>query len=809
MSHSTGATPETSEGSGRRLRRSTVRLAGNLLGRATAILAVLALCLASCSHDSLGDPSTDGTFEFGLTYDTLSGKPAPIEWFARDSHGEPDDPGKNVWSSSPTNVSTDAEGLHLAITREGSNPQSWRCAEVFTEEPFGYGEYVFYMTARPDRIAEIDPRLVLGLFSFVKKAHKNEIDIEFTGSFEGSEDGYRLYFAVQPPEADDGKRYPKLGQDQKGYAIDLGHCGGSDSGKTTCKYTWSPGHVRFEMFCGHSRDPASSSHLIASWTYPPPGLTANQTPEEGSGLRVHINLWLNEKAPVDRTITRIPWTIADFEFHPLPEASGDSATVLAIDVSGSMNDPDATDIDKIVAAKAAAAAIADMLSTENQVGGSHRVGLVSFNDSATAVVPMTSDLVQVRSGIASLTADGNTNLYEALDVANGQLSGTAGEPIVILLSDGLPTRGPGGGPEGMKRAILDGPVRDAALSGHCIYAVGFGDPDAGTDSIDPGFLDAIVRGAGCFDSHYAANEAFALRRIYIEARYDSMGREEIGRADGTILQNQTVALDPMSIPPGSCALYANLAWPGSALDLNLTDPSGERVDDAYPGATIGVFEDMVYTIVEDPSAGDWRVEIHGRDVPTGVTQYAFLAAVEEGAELPAPSPTPPEPPRPELGMLRFEATGEVDLVLRDPQGRIVSKEFDAVDDMTYEESVHRDWITIANRILGDYEVRVVPETDADRLGRYHLSAADGFDTVELADRKFVIHIPEDPYIVRSTLDGFLDVTGSPGAPAPAPEPRGEREPLPVMTWILIGVGTVVLIGGGVGLVLFLRSRHYI
>ena len=164
---------------------------------------------------------------------------------------------------------------------------------------------------------------------------------------------------------------------------------------------------------------------------------------------------------------------------------------------------------------------------------------------------------------------------------------------------------------------------------------------------------------------------------------------------------------------------------------------------------------------------------------------------------------------PDLGLLRFEATGEVDLVLRDPRGRIVSKEFPQVDDMVYTEAAGADTITIANRILGDYEVRVVAETGADRLGRYHLIATDGFDTVELADRKFVIHIPDEPYIVRSTLDGFLDVTGSPGAPAPAPEPRGEREPLPMMTWILIGVGAIVLIGGSIALFLFLRSRYYI
>jgi len=324
-------------------------------------------------------------------------------------------------------------------------------------------------------------------------------------------------------------------------------------------------------------------------------------------------------------------------------------------------------------------------------------------------------------------------------------------------------------------------------------------------------LDAAQPAGGMRDDGFdeILPERLALRVADVAAGYEAMQLSELRRDVGEILQNQTVSLDPVAVPLGTGALYANLAWPGSALDLNLTDPAGTPVDDAYPGATIDVYENMIYTIVEDPDSGDWGVTVHGRDVPSGATEYAFLAAVEAGGGPPVPPPTPPEPPEPELGMLRFEATGPVDLLLRDPRGRVVSTEFAAVDDMAYEEGQDRDWITIANRVLGDYEVRVVPEADADRLERYHLIATDGFDTVELADRKFIIHIPEDPYIVRSTLDGFLDVTGSPGAPAPAPEPRGEREPLPLMTWILIGVGAFILIGGGVGLVLFLRSRHYI
>ncbi|MGB2983078.1 MAG: hypothetical protein WBC63_04365, partial [Candidatus Bipolaricaulia bacterium] len=68
-----------------------------------------------------------------------------------------------------------------------------------------------------------------------------------------------------------------------------------------------------------------------------------------------------------------------------------------------------------------------------------------------------------------------------------------------------------------------------------------------------------------------------------------------------------------------------------------------------------------------------------------------------------------------------------------------------------------------------------------------------------------------PYVVRSTLDGFFDATGSSRAPTPPPpEPEDGRGTSSTLTIILIAIGgAVALVGGTVGLVIFLRSRYYI
>ena len=493
-----------------------------------------------------------------------------------------------------------------------------------------------------------------------------------------------------------------------------------------------------------------------------------------------------------------------------------SSTALVIDTSGSMAWDDPTGVSKIEAARKAAMTFINMLETENRAfGAEHEAALIAFSSAAQVLTPMTRTLAAIRNRVSSLSPDGGTNLHQALGLANSELSSTDGQPVIILLSDGVPTVGPSESDDYRvhESDVLSGPVQQAANSGYCIFAVGFGVPGeivSGDPSIDPEFLNRVVRATDCSSTYYPAAEAFELIERFIDMRQASMDRPEVGRTTGTIHQGEALTLETITVPFEQNALYVSLVWPGSALDLNLTDPQGQLVDNAYAGATIDVYDNMVYAIVEDPIPGTWRASVYGRDVPTRTTQYAFLASVEPAQET-RELPEPPEAEEPELGMLRFTATGPIDIALRDPDGRIVSPDVTEIDGVSYVEEPGQDIITIPHRIPGDYQIRVIVDPGADRLDRFDVSVTDGFDTVELADRKFIIHAPREPYVIRSTADGFFDAAGLPKSTAleqveaPTPDTRGGTQ-LPIL-WIAVG-GVAFVLGVG-GLLWYLRSRYYI
>ncbi len=117
-----------------------------------------------------------------------------------------------------------------------------------------------------------------------------------------------------------------------------------------------------------------------------------------------------------------------------------ASIMLATDYSGSMQ---ATDVapSRLQAARAAANRFLD------EVPGSVRVGLVSFNQVARLVASPTTERAPLRAAIATLEPSGGTATGEALAVALTALSSEVDEAgvrvpsAVVLLSDGKSTKG--------------------------------------------------------------------------------------------------------------------------------------------------------------------------------------------------------------------------------------------------------------------------------------------------------------------------------------------------------------------------------
>jgi len=114
---------------------------------------------------------------------------------------------------------------------------------------------------------------------------------------------------------------------------------------------------------------------------------------------------------------------------PIGEVSTVRATVLTMDVSGSMADNLPGGTTKIAAAKQAAASY--LASVPKDV----LVGLVTFADKVNIVQKPTVDHAAVAKAVAALAPNGGTHLYDAVIVANSVIT-SADVRSQLVLSDG-------------------------------------------------------------------------------------------------------------------------------------------------------------------------------------------------------------------------------------------------------------------------------------------------------------------------------------------------------------------------------------
>jgi pSer/pThr/pTyr-binding forkhead associated (FHA) protein/Mg-chelatase subunit ChlD len=305
--------------------------------------------------------------------------------------------------------------------------------------------------------------------------------------------------------------------------------------------------------------------------------------------------------------------------------SGESATVLVLDISGSMEEEWRGGI-KIESAKRAALDVINMIEQESQIGElDHQVAVATFTDFATLELNLTTDYATARQIINNLQPSDRTNIGDGLVVANQALASATEDmqKIIILLSDGLTNEGLA--PE----AILSGPVQQAAEAGTCIYTVGFGESQA----LDEALLRDIASGSGCGEYHYASAPS-ALAQVYVRLRHQSLGTilEEF---EGQIAQDETLDVGQVTVPENRGELYITLQWPGSDLDLIAQDPFGNEVTDDYPKANLVKYERLAYLIIEDPLPGPWLLRAYGVDVPEGLLTYHAIASVREGMKPPS------------------------------------------------------------------------------------------------------------------------------------------------------------------------------
>jgi VWFA-related protein len=137
--------------------------------------------------------------------------------------------------------------------------------------------------------------------------------------------------------------------------------------------------------------------------------------------------------------------------------------LFAVDVSGSMQESNAIDLEK--------QAIRDFVQ---QLGPKDRVGLITFSDAAMSQVDLTDDKQQLLSALDSLTAWGQTALWDGVTYGVEELldDKTPSRKALIVMSDGGDNRSVEN-PQTIDKMYADKAL--AANKGFPVYALGLGE----------------------------------------------------------------------------------------------------------------------------------------------------------------------------------------------------------------------------------------------------------------------------------------------------------------------------------------------
>jgi len=160
---------------------------------------------------------------------------------------------------------------------------------------------------------------------------------------------------------------------------------------------------------------------------------------------------------------------------------------------------------------------------------------------------------------------------------------------------------------------------ERAVLSPMIYTAGFGDPG----DLDEDLLKSIANITG--GEYFYGGEAFSLANIFIKTQHYGTGAVK-AEFEGTIFSGEEINAGGFILEERQSELRITLNWPGSLLELQLYDPEGEIVNQDYPGVKIWRTEPPAYLVMEKPQAGEWTVELFGRDVPEEGSPYYVIVS---------------------------------------------------------------------------------------------------------------------------------------------------------------------------------------
>lgn len=285
--------------------------------------------------------------------------------------------------------------------------------------------------------------------------------------------------------------------------------------------------------------------------------------------------------------------------------------VLALDMSDSMADPAADGkTPKIEAAQRATTAMLRFFAQSNPVP---RVAVVTFSDDPATLYPFTNNMDAIAAAIADLPAQvgGGTNLGAALAMAVGQLEG-AGDGVIVLISDGVPT-------QGLAAAqIIEGPAQLAKQSGHCLYTLLT--PGSGAAGDGAAFLEQLRDVAPCPYAGQILTIDDTPRLLWaLSAAVNTSPGSEVVTASGALEPGESYSLE-VRVPPDRGEIRVSAVSTGAAVALMLADPNGAQPQPAAYTEGSG----LSAVTIANPEPGRWLLGLRN---PSGaaVTYYVMIA----------------------------------------------------------------------------------------------------------------------------------------------------------------------------------------
>jgi Mg-chelatase subunit ChlD len=283
---------------------------------------------------------------------------------------------------------------------------------------------------------------------------------------------------------------------------------------------------------------------------------------------------------------------------------------------------DPATISKLAALKVAATQLLAAVQLErDRAGADDRVGVVTFSDDSAVLAPLTPSAGGLGGAVQGLQTQGSTNMGAGLTSALDLLQGQA-NPSIIMLTDGWNNTGM------TNDQLLTGPVQRAAAGKVPICTVGLGEA--------PGDVDQrlLLDIAGRTGGGYRFVDGTSPLAGDLLACHQSLAGELLADQRGSVRQGQVAQAEGFTMPAGRHRLSVTLSWPGSQLDLRVTDPAGRAVGQGYPGASITRSAGLAVLTVTNPAAGHWGLGVAGVQTAAAGDRFVATAATEGATAAP-------------------------------------------------------------------------------------------------------------------------------------------------------------------------------